>query len=265
MRHVRNYFFITSFLHSYIFTYLCTAMAQSNIITGQYVRISQTAASAGERMLARLIDIMIVGCYFIGITLLLTELELPWTRTYTFFTIGIYLPALFYSLLFEVMNNGQSIGKMVMSTRVVSKDGSRPTLAAYFLRWLLWSIDSAMGIGILTILLSKDNQRLGDIAAGTMVIKLQSYKEIQVSLDEFGHLSTNYEPVYPQVTDLSLNQIDIIQRCLDSEYGNERSIRINTLYHKIHELLSIPYDRKPAEQFLYTVIRDYQHYALEDI
>lgn len=240
-------------------------MAQSNIVTGQYVRINQTAASVGERMLARFIDSFIVCCYFIGITILLSELDLPWTNTYTFFTIGIYIPVLFYSLIFEVMNNGQTIGKMVMGTRVVKKNGRRPTLSSYFLRWLLWSIDSTMGIGVLTILLSKDNQRIGDIAAGTMVIKLQSYKKIQVSLDEFGHLASNYEPVYPQVTDLSLNQIDIIQRCLDSEYSTDRSTRINILYHKVHELLDIPYDRRSAEQFLYTVIRDYQHYALEDL
>lgn len=240
-------------------------MAQSNIITGQYVRISQTAASAGERLLARIIDSIIVVCYFVGITMLLSVLDVPETGAYIFFILGVYLPALCYSLLFEVTNNGQTVGKMLLRTRVVNKDGSRPTLMAFLLRWLLWPIDSMMGIGILAILLSKDSQRLGDLAAGTMVIKLQSYKNIQVSLDEFRHLSTNYEPVYPQVTDLSLSQVDIIQRCLDSEYSPDRTSRVSILYHKVHEMLGIPYDRRSPEQFLYTVLRDYQHFALEAI
>lgn len=240
-------------------------MFESNIITGQYVRINQIPASVGERLVARLVDFITIIVYFTGITVILVQLDLPWTRTYTFFVIGIYLPVVFYSLLFEVLNNGQSLGKMLMGIRVVNKDGSSPTLGGYFLRWMIWIIDSFMGIGILVILLSKNSQRLGDIAAGTMVISVQGYKKIHVSLDEFRYLSSSYEPVYPQVTDLSLNQIDVIQRCLDSEYSSERSARISALYHKVHELLDIPYDRMSPDQFLYTIVRDYQHYALEEI
>ena len=240
-------------------------MSESNIITGQYVRISQTPASIGDRLIAIVIDKFIITSYFIGITLLLAMIDPPTTSAFIFFMICIYIPAFFYSFLMELFNNGQTIGKMIMNMRVVKKDGSMPTLGSYFLRWLLMSIDYIMGLGILVVLMSKDNQRLGDIAAGTMVIKLQGYKKIAVSLDEFGHLSANYEPVYSQVTDLSLNQIGVIQRCLDSEYSADRSTRINILYHKVHEILGIPYDRLSPEQFLYTVIRDYQHYALEEI
>lgn len=261
----RYTFYILSLPPFYFLYYLCIAMGESNIVTGQYVRISQTAASVGERMLARLIDIIIVTCYFIGITLLMAEINITWTQTQVFFAIAVYLPALFYSFLFEVLNNGQTIGKMAMKIRVVNKDGSRPTLGAYFMRWLLWIIDGSMGIGIIVILLSKNNQRIGDLAAGTMVIRLQSYKKIHVSLDEFGHLSANYKPIYAQVSDLSLNQIDVIQRCLNSEYSRERSMRINTLYHKVHDMLGIPYDKRAPEQFLYTVVRDYQHFALEEV
>ena len=59
-------------------------------------------------------------------------------------------------------------------------------------------------IGALVILLTKNSQRLGDLAAGTMVIRLNDYRKIQVSLDEFSYLDRHYKPVYPQAENLSL-------------------------------------------------------------
>ncbi|MBQ7423040.1 MAG: RDD family protein [Prevotella sp.] len=238
-------------------------MSESNIITGQFVRISQTAATIGERMLAQIIDSVVIVCYFVLVSLTISKLNLSWTRSQVVFVIVVYLPALLYSFLFELLNNGQSIGKLVMKTRVVNKDGTTPTMGSYFMRWLLMGIDGVMGIGILAILLSKNSQRLGDLAAGTMVIKLNNYHKIQVSLDEFSYLSRNYQPVYAQAAELSLNQIDIIQRTLDSDYGPDRDQRIYILYNKVRAMLGIEDQNTAPEKFLYTIIRDYQHFALE--
>jgi hypothetical protein len=51
---------------------------------------------------------------------------------------------------------------------------------------------------------------MGDLAAGTMVIKEQNYRKIHVSLDEFDYLTKDYRPTYPQAADLSLEQINVI-------------------------------------------------------
>jgi len=134
------------------------------------------------------------------------------------------------------------------------------------MRWLLRIIDiHFMGVGIVAILLSKNSQRLGDIAAGTMVISQKNYHKIQVSLDEFTYLERNYKPVYAQAEDLTLNQLDIIQRTLNAEYNYEREMRINKLAEKVRQALRIPNDNVPNEKFLYTIVRDYQHYSLEII
>ena len=176
-----------------------------------------------------------------------------------------YLPAMFYSLLFEVFNNGQSIGKKLLNIRVVKADGTTPTLSAYLLRWLLYLFDFNLtgGLGLIMILVTKNSQRLGDLAAGTMVVKENNYKKIQVSLDEFNHLSENYKPYFPQAADLSLEQVNIITKTLDT--GSVDRIKlISQLSEKVAKVLAI---NKPAndEKFLQTLIRDYQYYALEII
>ena len=168
-------------------------MSEANIITGQYVQISQSPASLGERIIAQRIDGFLVVCYLIGITLLISELNLSFFSNGLVWMIGVYLPAIFYHFLMELFNHGQSVGKMVMRIRVVKKDGTTPGIGEFFMRWLLQLVDLGFsGIGALIILISKNSQRLGDLAAGTMVIRLNDYRKIQVSLDEFYYLDRKY-------------------------------------------------------------------------
>ena len=239
-------------------------MPEANIVTGQYVQISQSPASIGERGIAQLVDLFLTGCYIIGITLLVSRLNLFSLRSGVFFLLCIYLPALFYPFLMELFNHGQSVGKMVMHIRVVKRDGTTPGIGEFFLRWLLQLVDLGFScVGALVILLSANSQRLGDLAAGTMVIRLHDYRKIQVSLDEFSYLDRSYKPVYPQAEDLSLNQLDVIRRTLASEPGADRDRRIAALASKVRSHLAIAGLPTADEKFLYTILRDYQHYALE--
>ena len=239
-------------------------MANTTIITGQYVQINQTPASVGERIIARLIDMVIIILYLFATisffnkvpTLVLYQLS---------YLLFIILPAVCYSLLFEVFNHGQSIGKMIMNIRVVMADGSSPTFGAYLLRWLLYLIDFTItgGLGLIFILMTKKSQRIGDLAAGTMVIKLNDYRKIKVSLDEYSHLEANYHPVFPQAGDLSLEQINVIEKALRVD-GKERYNYISQLSGKIKELLGIN-TQLSDEKFLETLVKDYQYYAYVDI
>jgi len=102
-------------------------MANTTIITGQYVQINQTPASVGERIIARLIDMVIIILYLFATISFFNKVPtlVLYQVSYLLF---IILPAVCYSLLFEVFNHGQSIGKMIMNIRVVMADGSSPTL-----------------------------------------------------------------------------------------------------------------------------------------
>jgi uncharacterized RDD family membrane protein YckC len=239
-------------------------MANTTIITGQYVQINQTPASVGERIIARLIDMVIIILYLFATISFFNKVPtlVLYQVSYLLF---IILPAVCYSLLFEVFNHGQSIGKMIMNIRVVMADGSSPTFGAYLLRWLLYLIDFTItgGLGLIFILMTKKSQRIGDLAAGTMVIKLNDYRKIKVSLDEYSHLEANYHPVFPQAGDLSLEQINVIEKALRVD-GKERYNYISQLSGKIKELLGIN-TQLSDEKFLETLVKDYQYYAYVDI
>lgn len=241
-------------------------MADSNILTGQYVRIEQTAASVGDRIVAQLIDWLVLFAYEFLVFWLIDTFVTSEKWLVIVLIVFVLMPLLFYTLACEVLNHGQSIGKMVMKTRVVKVDGSTPTLGSFLLRWLVFLVDGPMTsyMGLIPIALTKNHQRLGDLAAGTMVIKLQNYKKIQVSLDEYDYMQKNYAPRYPQASDLSLEQIEIIRRTLATNW-NDNNMHVMQLSAKVQEKLGIRRAELTDEAFLSRVVRDYQYYALEEI
>jgi uncharacterized RDD family membrane protein YckC len=249
-----------------IISYLCRKiiinMTNSGIITGQYVRIQPTAASVGDRIFAQLIDWCVLLAYTALLTWFVIELDIKgWVVAV------LYLfPLLFYTLVCEVLNQGQTLGKMALKIRVVKMDGSMPTLGSYLMRWILWLIDgpATSFVGLVVMVLNRNNQRLGDMAAGTVVIKKQKYKKIQISLDEYDYLSKNYTPRYPQASDLSLEQIEIITRTISTQH-KDFTLKVAQLAKKVQQKLNI--EKKEANDlaFLQRVVRDYQYYALEEI
>lgn len=238
-------------------------MAESGITTGQYVRIQPTVASVGDRIFAQIIDWCVLLAYLTLMIWISASLDI--TNEW-FMIIAFTFPPLFYTLLCEIFNNGRSLGKMAMKMRVVKLDGSSPTLGAYLMRWLLYLVDGPLTsfIGLLVIVLSRNNQRLGDMAAGTVVIKKQKYSKIQISLDEYDYLMKNYTPRYPQAADLSLEQIEIITRAINTK-RNDFAVRIGQLSKKVQQKLNVERKETNDLAFLQRVVRDYQYYALEEI
>lgn len=237
-------------------------MAESAIITGQYVRLQPTVASVGDRILAQILDWIVLLAYVM--LAIIIAADIIKTEWYYIITIGV-IP-LFYTLLMEIFNQGQSVGKMIMNMQVVKLDGSRPTMSAYLMRWLLFLIDGPLTsyMGLLVMVLTRNNQRLGDLAAGTVVIKKQKYKKIQISLDEYDYLSKGYVPRYPQAADLSLEQIDIITHTLSIQQSDFAE-RTTQLARKVCEKLAIERKETDDTAFLRRIVRDYQYYALEEI
>lgn len=247
-------------------------MTSSNITTNQFVRIDQTPASIAERVIARIIDMVIAG--IIGTaTMYIYFFELDYETknqlNYLFFFL-IILPLWLYDFLWETFNEGQSPGKYIMKIRVVNKDGSRPTMGSFFMRWLLSTIDVGLsGIGLLFILLTKNAQRLGDLAAGTMVIKQVNLDKIHVSLDEFYYAKKDYRPVYEEAKNLSQAQIEVIEKAVYGGNG-EHENQIATLADKVAKFLRIEDKLKASiqkgnskEKFLATILHDYNYYLLE--
>ena len=240
----------------------------THIVTGQFVRINQAPASLGERMAAQLIDWGIELVWGITIVWLISKFEdivsYP-ILTKVAYVILLFFPIVCYSLLWELFNHGQTPGKRLMKLRVVNIDGSSPSLGALVMRWLLWIADGpSLGfLGIFVMLITRNHQRFGDMAAGTMVIKLASYNKISVTLDEFDHLSPEYKPFYPQASDLSLEQVNLITQTLQ---GTPDDPHIKALADKVRQVLAITHIRESnGYDFLSRIVRDYQYYALQEV
>lgn len=231
----------------------------SSITTAQYVQIEQPTASVGDRMLAQLVDWLVLAAYLTFSLWAMFKVG----GEFKFFLLAVLLPFASYTLLMEVFNRGQSLGKMALRLRVVKVDGSTPTLGSYLLRWLLWIIDGPTFsfLGLVVMVLNRSNQRLGDLAAGTVVIKLQDYKKIQVSLDDYDYLTHDYTPRYPQAEDLSLEQVEIIRRTL----GMNQPQLTEQLAQKVSQKLGVAPQEPTPTLFLQRIERDYQYYALEDV
>ncbi len=85
----------------------------------------------------------------------------------------IFLTYWLYGVGFEVFNNGMTPGKKIRGLQVVHDDGTPIRLPASLLRNLLLYVDllpAAYAAGIVTMLLTNNFRRLGDLAAGTIVI-----------------------------------------------------------------------------------------------
>lgn len=243
-------------------------MASTSILTGQYVRIQQTPASIVERMLAQIIDWTVQAVYVGGLSYLFFGLDLirfSETLQVLVLVLGIFLPMLFYGFLCELLANGQTLGKRLLKMRVVKTDGSVPGIGAYLLRWTMMIIDgpTTSGLGVLVMVINKDTRRIGDLAAGTMVIKTNGYQKLQVSLEEFAPFSRNYRPVYPAAEDLTLEQVKLIDQTLRLK---DEDPRIHALAEQVQQTLAIAHVHDSDDKtFLWHIKRDYQYYALEEI
>lgn len=159
---------------------------QIRLQTPESVEIEFTLAGIGNRALALLIDytvlaltgtLALIAWSFVAGQLL--ELVAEWTGSAD--RLGLWLFAITllvtfalyggYFVFFETLWQGQTPGKRLTGIRVISADGRPTGLAQATLRALLRPFDDFFFIGAFLIALSRREQRLGDLVAGTLVIQ----------------------------------------------------------------------------------------------
>src|ERR1700761_5193159 len=163
--------------------------------TAQNIEIEYEIGGLGERILARLIDFAVfipfVIALFIAAAAQMDNIALG------IFGVVLVLIYAFYDLVFEVFFNGQSLGKRVMKIKVISLDGARPKFSQYLLRWLFRIVDFTLTLqvcGLITAAVSNKQQRVGDIVAGTTLIKTKPRTTINNLV--FTPVVNEYEPVF---------------------------------------------------------------------
>ena len=230
---------------------------QVHVRTTQNVFIDHPVASLGDRIVAYLIDLVILVVFLI--TMLAFYLNLRMQIAWVWIvTVGA--PLLLYHLIFEIFMNGQSPGKRLMNIQVVRLDGTPATVGDYILRWLFAFVEIQLFSGLIAVLciaIGEMGQRLGDLVAGTTVVKLVEPAKVTAS-EIFAPQEVGYTTVFPQVVQLNENDIELVQRALEAnrESGNPKPVLAIT--EKMKSRMGIQTDLPPVK-FLYTVIKDFQH------
>nr|WP_299383605.1 RDD family protein [Allomuricauda sp.] len=235
-------------------------MDQFQIETAQNISITQNTSNLGERMLAYIIDSFVIGVYIVLIFILLASLDMELDDQWAYYLV-LSLPAFLYYVLFETFSDGKTIGKGLMSLRVVKLDGSKPSFANYFVRWILRIFDVVLTSGggaVLTILIRGKGQRLGDIAAGTTVISEKKKVSLRDTL--LRELPLDHKPQFPQVTVFKDSEMQTIKELYDKSKLNGDHNVIISLDKRIREVTGIQTTLHPIK-FVDEVIKDYNYYT----
>lgn len=235
-------------------------MAELQINTTQNVKINFTAAGAGERLLAFIIDSIIKIGYLTILNMTVGAFQDmdQWSQIGINTVLG--LPVVFYTLALESLMEGQTIGKRIMNIRVVKIDGYQASLADYGVRWFFRIVDIyILGLGFFVIIFSKRSQRLGDMAAGTSVILLKD--KVNISHTILEELHDNYKPTYPTVIKLSDNDARIIKETFTMAKSTNDYQTLIKLRNKITEVIGVKAINGNDIQFIDTILKDYNYYT----
>ncbi|MBX2935165.1 MAG: RDD family protein [Ferruginibacter sp.] len=239
-----------------------------------------------KRLLAYLIDFALLIIYlFIMKYLLYNEMLLDWEESAGLDILIVSLPMLLYSLLAELWMNGQTIGKKIMAIRVISLEGGEPTFGQFLLRWvskffewpflfgyIAFSSASVLGyifvtglFGIAVVIIisvTPKSQRLGDLAAGTVVVNSKS----SLTLADTVFMQINqadYKVMFPQVMRLSDRDINTIKAVLTQATKNNNYDMCKRVATKIKEVLNIETNMH-VDQFLEKLLEDYNYLATKE-
>jgi len=243
-------------------------MESIDILTGQNVIIRYQSATILQRAGARLLDYFFIVAYIFSIYYFLWEIfKSSFSNDkVVIIYILLWLPALGYHFIFESMLGGKTPGKMIVKIKVTNSDGSISGIGSYFLRWILSPVDLVLwgSVGALFILLSKNHQRLGDMAAGTIVVKTDP--SLAFDLDESYYVfPDNYNPTFIHVDRLTEGQIAFITNMLiEPKNKNATNNSISELAYKVKAILNTESDLT-HRKFLETIVRDYNYYAALEI
>jgi uncharacterized RDD family membrane protein YckC len=231
------------------------------IDTTQNVGITFQLASPGERALSWFIDTLIKVCW----ALVIIEIFKNSFKdgNWAIIIAIILLPAAFYNLLSELFFNGQSAGKAICKTKVMKTDGTQAGLSNYLIRWVfgLLEFNIFVGLGLVIYFWTNKGQRLGDIFAGTTVVKINKEMSLEetTSLD----LPENYVPTFPQVTNLSQRDVEVIKEGIVFYRKYENPKVLNVLAHKVANNLEITTNLSQLD-FLQVIVGDYNYYKQKE-
>ncbi len=248
------------------------------IDTPENVTFDYDVAGIGSRFLAALVDtalILILQGVIIGTLILLVTLfsdgDLFDGALSAWILAGLGLISFIflwgYYIFFEILWNGQTPGKRWVGLRVIRMDGTPITASEAIIRNLVRIIDflpTAYGVGVVTMFVNANSRRVGDFAAGTIVVHERETK----GLGDLSPIRTstlivpgaqNHLPDGFPVERLSQYELQIIEEFLLRRSGlSNRSVLAQHILASIVTRLqlapeTIPYDK--SEEILAAIYK----------
>lgn len=235
------------------------------IETPEQTALEFSLAGVGSRFLALAVDTLLQVVAFLALFLLVLVIgAAAWPAASTWsMAIGVLLfSSLYYGYFafFEAIWKGQTPGKRHAKLRVI-KDSGRP-INAYeaIARNLLRLVDQLPGIyavGIVAALVSKQNKRLGDLVAGTVVIHEKPFEQLQPGWELFARSDA---PALPyKAVRLSAEEFQLVEAFLQrrSELPDEvRRQTAQAIAQRVGARLEVPpEERSSPEPFLERLVR----------
>ena len=159
-----------------------------SVETPEQIEISYTIAGLGSRLFAALIDAAIIIATFIGLLLLAAwglsgrgpsapgvtpDVSASWAFALLYLMQFAFMWG--YYVLFEALADGRTPGKRALRLRVVQEDGLSITFGSSAIRNIMRLVDLQpgllAGVGIISMLVTNRSRRIGDLVAGTIVVR----------------------------------------------------------------------------------------------
>ncbi|MEP7165640.1 MAG: RDD family protein [Ferruginibacter sp.] len=261
-------------------------MAIIQISTAFNIDLEFEIAAFHKRLFAYLIDFFILIIFLFSMKwVLYAGFSLNMKDNMGLDILVVSLPMFLYSLITELSMNGQTVGKKLMSIRVISLDGGEPTFGQFLLRWItkffewpflfgyvFFSIEALfayiiitglLGIAVVIIItVTQKSQRLGDLAAGTVIVDTKSAMSVADTV--FMNISEqNYKVLFPQVMRLSDSDINTIKTVLTQAKKRNNLDMCYRVESKVKEVLDIRSDLYPPD-FLEKLLEDYNYLATKE-
>lgn len=264
------------------------AHEQYTIDTPENIEFRYAVAGIGSRFMAALIDTTLLGLLQIVLFVVVVALQsnvIPSGSAAESILTAVWVVVSFvffwgYYLFFELAWNGQSPGKRAIRLRVVRHGGRPVTFVASAIRNLIRVVDllpMLYAVGMLTMFIDRRTRRLGDLAAGTLVVKEQQAVSLESLAARAGIASSSAAPaavapasesaappdpsLLPNLHLITTEEYDMVQEFLRrrNELSHQSRTQIGTrLATQISERLQLPYDSGRPEQFLTRVANDYR-------
>jgi uncharacterized RDD family membrane protein YckC len=241
-------------------------MKTISFTTAQYVKIDYELASVVYRAIASFLDfiVLIIFMMIMGLLIDANLFEFPKSGSIALSVFLVRIPWFLYSPIIEYVTNGRSLGKYIMGIRVVKMSGETAGLREYFTRWIFRVVDIWVGgFGFLAVLIAgttEKRQRLGDIMAHTVVIRVRDAQTFTLRDVLSIKSSDSHTATYEQVTRFSDEDMLLIKNTIlrVQRYPNEETRKFAVeLAHETAKLMGLSETPDRKMDFLKTVLQDY--------